>query len=71
MDRPRPRTAHDPGRPAGLHHRRAEEITDPALPLSFWGLLDEIHGTLPAAGRLEPALSAATLAQYALMEENR
>ncbi|MBT3151254.1 hypothetical protein HTV45_10225 [Streptomyces sp. CHD11] len=59
----------------GLPPRRVEEITDPALPLSFWGLLDEIHTTLPAvphpAGRLDPALRAATLAQYALMEEIR
>ncbi|MGP3998661.1 hypothetical protein [Streptomyces sp. 8N706] len=55
----------------GMSAGRVEEITDPVLPLSLWGLLDELHGTLPATGGLEPALYAATLAQYALMEENR
>lgn len=55
----------------GLSPHRVEEITAPALPLSFWGLLDEIHAALPGAGGLDPALHAATIAQYALMEEDR
>ena len=60
----------------GLADPRIEEITDPALPLSFWALLEDIRESLPVVGSaphevMELALHAATLTQHVLMKETR